>query len=321
MTNYLLKISNLVVHFYRYEGVVKALDGVNLRIGYKEILGLVGETGSGKTVTALSIMRLVPSPGKIIQGEILFEGRDLLKLDDEEIRKIRGKEISMIFQEPKAALNPILTVGFQLKEAIEAHSSLSDKEAEDIIIDMLKKVGLPDPRSLLKRYPHELSGGMAQRIMIAMALLMKPKLLIADEPTSALDVTVQAQIIQLIRDLVSEIGSSVLYITHDLSVAAELCDKVAVMYAGNIVEYGSIFDIFDNPMHPYTKGLLAAIPRLGHELYTIEGEIPNLMNPPKGCRFHPRCPHAMEICSKVKPPSIWLNRNRMVACHLYSEEV
>jgi len=316
----LLRINNLVVHFHRYEGVVKALDGVNLRIGHKEILGLVGETGSGKTITALSIMRLVPPPGKIVQGEILFEGRDLLKLSNEEMRRIRGKEISMIFQEPRAALNPILPVGFQLREALEAHSSLSNKEAEGLIMGMLEKVGLPNPRSLLKRYPHELSGGMAQRVMIAMALLMKPKLLIADEPTSALDVTVQAQIIQLIKDLVSEIGSSVLYITHDLGIAAELCDKVAVMYAGNIVEYGSIFDIFDNPLHPYTKGLLAAIPRLGHELYTIKGEIPNLINPPKGCRFHPRCPHAMEICSKVKPPPLWLGKNRMVACHLYSEE-
>lgn len=313
----LLLVKDLVLHFHTREGVVQALDGVNFYIERGEIVGLVGETGSGKTVTALSILRLLDPSARIIKGEIIFEGRDLLKLDPESMRRIRGREISIIFQEPRTSLNPILTVGLQLKEALEAHKKISSYEAHDEIITMLKKVGLPDPEQLLKRYPHELSGGMAQRVMIAMALLMKPKLLIADEPTSALDVTIQAQILELIRDLVNEIKASVLFITHDLGVAAEICDKVAVMYAGSVVECGSIYEIFEKPLHPYTSALLSAIPRPGHDLTIIAGEMPNLLNPPKGCRFYPRCPQSISICSKVKPKPIQISNEHFVSCHLY----
>ncbi len=313
----LLIVDDLVVHFHSREGVVKALDGVSFYIKPREIVGLVGETGSGKTVTALSIMRLLAPNARIIRGRIIFEGQDLLKLDRESMRKIRGRKISMIFQEPRAALNPVLPIGFQLREALEAHRNVTRKEAEQEIISMLRKVRLPDPYRLLRRYPHELSGGMAQRVMIAMALLMKPKLLIADEPTSALDVTVQAQILELIRELVRDIGASVLFITHDLGVAAEICDKVAVMYAGSVVEYGSIYDIYEEPLHPYTSGLLASIPRPGRELVTIKGEIPNLVNPPKGCRFHPRCPYARDICRREKPKVTMMGEDRFVACHMY----
>ncbi len=317
MEGNLLTIRDLVIHFHTYRGVVKALDGVNLSINKGEAVGLVGETGSGKTVTALTIMRLLEPNAKILNGQVLFEGRDLLKVSEEEMRKIRGKEISMVFQEPKAALNPVLTIGYQLVEAIMAHREVEKDEARKIAVNMLKKVGLPDPERLLKRYPHELSGGMAQRVMIAMALLMRPKLLIADEPTSALDVTVQAQILDLMKELIEEINTSVLYITHDLGVAAEICDKIAVMYAGNVVEYGDIYSVFEEPLHPYTVGLLNAIPRLGRDLYTIKGEIPDLINPPSGCRFHPRCPKAMEVCKKVKPKLVNLGNGRYVACHLY----
>lgn len=318
MTNReLLIVKNLVTHFYTYRGIVKALGGVNLTVNKKEIVGLVGETGSGKSVTALSILRLIDPPGKIISGEVLFEGRDLLKLTDEEIRMVRGKEISMIFQEPALALNPVLTIGFQLREAIETQN-IPKEEAEKIAIDMLERVDLPDPKRMFKSYPHELSGGMAQREVIAMALVMKPKLLIADEPTSSLDATVQAQILGLVKKLVEDIGASVLYITHDLGVAAEICDKIAVMYTGNVVEFGDIYAIFEEPLHPYTKGLLNAIPKLGHELYTIRGEVPDLVNPPSGCRFHPRCLQARDICSTIQPQIVEVEKGRFVACHLFN---
>lgn len=316
MYDKLLTIRDLVTHFYTYRGVVKALDGVNLSISKREFAGLVGETGSGKSVTALSIMRLIEPPGKIISGEVIFNGRDLLKLSVEEVREIRGKEISMIFQEPTLALNPVLTIGLQLREAIEI-SGVQKKEAENLAITMLKKVGLPDPERILKSYPHELSGGMAQRVMIAMALSLKPKLLIADEPTSSLDVTVQAQIIDLMKKLVDEIGTSVLYITHDLGVAAEICDKIAVMYAGNIVEQSDIFTMFEEPLHPYTENLLKAIPKMGCDLYTIEGEVPDLINPPSGCRFHPRCQKALPICLREKPQLVEVGKDHFVACHLF----
>jgi len=313
----LLIIKNLVTHFYTYRGTVKALDGVNLTIGKKEIVGLVGETGSGKSVTALSILRLIDPPGKIISGEVIFEGRDLLKLSEEEIRMVRGKEISMIFQEPTLALNPVLTVGFQLQESIETRN-VPRKEAEELALDMLERVGLPDPKRMFKSYPHELSGGMAQRETIAMALVMKPKLLIADEPTSSLDVTVQAQILGLIEKLVEDIGASILYITHDLGVAAEVCNKIAVMYTGNVVEFGDIHTIFEEPLHPYTQGLLNAIPKLGRDLYTIRGEVPDLVDPPSGCKFHPRCSQARDICSKVKPQNVEVKKGHFVACHLFN---
>ena len=313
----LLNVKDLITRFYTYRGVVKALEGVNLTVGRREIVGLVGETGSGKTVTALSILRLIDPPGEIVDGEVTFDGRDLLKLSDEEMRRVRGKEISIIFQEPTLALNPVLTVGFQLQEAIETQN-IPKEEAIKLAIDLLERVGLPDPERMFKSYPHELSGGMAQRAIIAMALAMKPKLLIADEPTSSLDVTIQAQILELIKKPVEDIGVSVLYITHDLGVAAEICDKIAVMYTGNIVEFGDIFSIFEEPLHPYTKGLLNAIPKLGRDLYTIRGEVPDLVNPPSGCRFHPRCLQALDICSREKPQDVEVRKGHLVACHLYN---
>jgi len=319
MSSPLLEVRDLIVHFYTREGVVKALDGVMLRVGRGEIVSLVGETGSGKTVTALSIMRLLDHNARIVRGEVLFEGRNLLQLSEEEMRRIRGREISMIFQEPKSALNPVLTVGFQLREALEAHGEEGEAALEKVL-SMLRRVGLPDPERLVNRYPHELSGGMAQRVMIAMALLMRPKLLIADEPTSALDVTVQAQILELIQSLVREMNTSVLFITHDLGVAAEISDRIAVMYAGVVVEQGNVYDVFEEPLHPYTRGLLAAIPRPGRELMAIEGEVPSLLNPPSGCRFHPRCPAVMEVCKRVKPRLVEVEPGRLVACHLYGGE-
>jgi len=311
----LLTVRNLVTHFYTYRGIVKALEGVDLTVDRREVIGLVGETGSGKSVTALSIMRLIEPPGKIIGGEVIFDGRDLLKLSDEEMRRVRGKEISMIFQEPTLALNPVLTIGLQIQEAIETQD-IRKEDTEKLATVMLEKVGLPDPERMFKNYPHELSGGMAQRAMIAMALSMKPKLLIADEPTSSLDVTVQAQILDLMKKLVEEIGASVLYITHNLGVAAEICDKIAVMYTGNIVEFSDVLMMFEEPLHPYTQGLLNAIPKLGHDLYTIGGEVPDLVNPPTGCRFHPRCQEALDICSKAKPQLIEVKKGHLVACHL-----
>jgi len=319
--NTLLEVRNLKTYFYTYRGVVKALEGVNLKLGYNEIMGLVGETGSGKSVTALSIMRLINPPGKILSGEIIFDGRDLLKLSKEEMREIRGKEISMIFQEPRAALNPVMRVGDQIAEAIETHEKLKKEELKNAVIDLLKKVGLPDPDRLINQYPHELSGGMAQRVVIAMAIAFKPKLLIADEPTSSLDVTIQAQILDLLEDLVSEMGSSVLFITHNLGVAAELCNKISVMYAGTVVESCDTYTIFDDPLHPYTVGLIKAVPKMGQrgELYVIEGELPDLVNPPPGCRFQPRCPKAMEICKRTPPKTIEIKPGHVVACHLYNE--
>jgi len=313
----LLNVKNLITRFYTYRGVVKALEGVNLTVGRKEIVGLVGETGSGKSVTALSILRLIDSPGKIVDGEVIFDGRDLLKLSDEEMRRVRGKEISMIFQEPTLALNPVLTVGLQLQEALETQN-IPKEEAIKSVLDLLERVGLPDPERIFKSYPHELSGGMAQRALIAMALAMKPKLLIADEPTSSLDVTIQTQILELIKKPVEDIGVSVLYITHDLGVAAEICDKIAVMYTGNVIEFGDIFSIFEEPLHPYTRGLLNAIPKLGRDLYTIRGEVPDLVNPPSGCKFHPRCLQALDICSREKPQSVEVRKGHFVACYLYN---
>ncbi|RLF99896.1 ABC transporter ATP-binding protein, partial [Thermococci archaeon] len=289
----LLKVKDLKTYFYTYEGVVKALEGINLDIYKGESLGLVGETGCGKSVTALSIMRLIQwPPGKIIDGEIILDGKDLLKIPEEEMRKIRGSDISMIFQEPMSSLNPVFTIGSQISEAITLHQEVDKKEAEKRSLDMLDLVGMPDAEKVMKQYPHELSGGMQQRAMIAMALSCKPKLLIADEPTTALDVTVQAQILDLIQKVNKEIDSSMLLITHDLGVVAQVCSRVAVMYAGYIVEIGTAKQIFKNPYHPYTKGLMHAIPKIHVEtkrLEVIRGVVPNLITPPSGCRFHPRC--------------------------------
>ena len=330
MTETILRVENLKTYFFTYEGVVKALEGINFEIKKGEVMGLVGETGCGKSVTALSIMRLVPNPpGRIIEGRVVFNGKNLLELNDEETREIRGKEIAMIFQEPIVALNPVYTIGNQIAETVMLHdkelegmkSKEKKKEALKKTHKMLKVVGISDPKRIANQYPHELSGGMCQRAMIAMAMVCNPSLLIADEPTTALDVTIQAQILELMKGIIRDFGSSVLLITHNLGVVSEMCDKVAVMYAGRIVEQGSVFDIFNHPLHPYTVGLMAAIPsfeRKKKKLASIPGIVPDLINPPKGCRFHPRCSEAMKICSEKVPRLVGTDGAHKVACWLYN---
>jgi peptide/nickel transport system ATP-binding protein len=384
--NELLKIRGLTVRFHTYNGIVQALDNVDLDIKQKETFGLVGETGCGKTVTALSILRLVPSPGKIECGSIYFNANNksgpvnLLALSEDKIREIRGSRISMIFQEPSAALNPVYTIGDQILEvillhrqqelaerALEAVNRLDTKrkgivgllarpiwsmekglyqmigqspyslwprivgripvvrrllwrlkdEAEKMALSVLKDVEIPDAERILKQYPHQLSGGMKQRAVIAMALACSPKFLIADEPTTSLDVTIQAQILELLRRLKVERESSILYITHDLAVTAEICDRIGVMYAGSICEVAGVDDIYTNPMHPYTEALMAAVPKPGEEPQAIGGGLPDPINPPSGCRFHPRCPHTMHICHEDVPPMHELTPGHFVACHIY----
>jgi oligopeptide/dipeptide ABC transporter ATP-binding protein len=374
----LLQVKNLKTYFYTEEGIVKAVDGVSFDIYEDEVLGLVGETGCGKSVTALSILQLVRAPGKIIDGSVLFRGQDLLKLKESTMRERRGRDITMIFQDPLNSLNPVFSVGKQVSEVFTLHqkpemkkevdrrklernnkkeernslkqrledetSRLSEEEKNEIIqkIEDLKaqivhvptlkdvgldwseriitEVGIPDARGILKRYPHELSGGMRQRVMIAMGLSCNPALLIADEPTTALDVTIQAQILDLMKDLKKRFNTSIFIITHDLGIIAELCDRIAVMYSGNIVEYATAEDLFKNPRHPYTQGLIGAIPSIekkNQKLQTIRGMVPNLIFPPSGCRFHPRCDYRMEICDKVKPPLTEIASRYFVACHLF----
>lgn len=375
------EIKDLVLRFYTYEGVVKALEGVDLYVKDDETLGIVGETGCGKTMTALSILSLIPSPGKIEGGKILFKGKektmDLLKQNEAYLRDIRGKDISIIFQEPSAALNPVYAVGEQIcevflqhrkeeltvqaleaieediqrvkgglrglmygferriyKRMLEKPRSLSlrflsripvvrrfkrrlEKEAKKEAINILRKTEIPDPERVVDMYPHELSGGMQQRVVISMALACNPKLLIADEPTTSLDVTVQAQILNLIKKLKEEFESSIIYITHDLGVVAETCDRVAVMYAGNVVEIADVKEIFKNPLHPYTRGLIESIPRPGKDFKSIKGTVPSLINPPAGCRFNPRCPEAIERCSIERPKIMEVGKTHFVSCHLY----
>ena len=314
----MLEIDKLQTYFFTDDGVLPSVDGVSYKIFPGETLGVVGESGSGKSVTAMSILQLIPQPpGKIVGGEIRFQGRDLTKLEEPEMRKIRGNDISVIFQEPMTSLNPVYTVGNQIVEAITLHQDLQYPEARALAIDMLERVGIPSPESRIDDYPHQMSGGMKQRVMIAMALACKPQLLIADEPTTALDVTIQAQILELLKELQEEFGMSILFITHDLSVVAETCNHVAVMYAGKIVEYGDVESIFDNPAHPYTHGLFHSIPNIDAEqedtLYVIPGMVPRPQDFPTGCRFRTRCPFATEQCTE-EPPTESVGEEHVVAC-------
>ncbi|HPJ26872.1 MAG TPA: ABC transporter ATP-binding protein, partial [Synergistaceae bacterium] len=301
MKDMLLDIQDLYVNFYTYRGIVRAINGVNLQIRQGEFFGLVGETGCGKSVTASAILDLVRNPGRIEGGKILFKGEDLLSMDRKKMRTtIRGRQITMIMQHPIAALNPVMRIREQIAEVL-AHN-MSKSEARRAAIDRLAEVNIPEPEKVAQYYPHQLSGGMAQRVMIALMLSSEPPLLIADEPTTALDVSVQAQVLLLLEELVKKKNSSVLLITHDMSVVAETCDRVGVMYAGDMAEAGSVGEIIFDPKHPYTKGLMQAIPSVERsELEGIPGTVPDLVNPPPGCRFHPRCPHAMERCTKEKP--------------------
>lgn len=317
----LLDVSNLKVSFYTYRGVIKALNGVELWMNAGERLGVVGETGCGKSVTSLAVMRLIEDPGEIQEGQIMFGGSDLLEASNEEMEKIRGTEMSMIFQEPRSALNPVMKIGFQIAESIIKSKKVSKRKAYTEVKEILKLVGL-DPKRTMNSYPHELSGGMAQRVMIGMGLATHPKLLIADEPTSALDVTIQAQILELLDNLARQMGNAVMLITHDMGVVAEFCDKVLVMYAGNSTEYATTYDLFESPLHPYSKGLLKAVPKIGktEELEAIKGTVPDLVNPPSGCRFNPRCPYAMKICVKERPPFREVKPGHYVACYLFEDE-
>ena len=377
----LVEINNLKTYFYTEEGIVKAVDGITFDIYQDEVLGLVGETGCGKSVTALSILRLVRTPGKIIDGYIKFNNINLLELSKEQMREYRGKDITMIFQDPLNSLNPVFTVGKQMSEVFKLHQLdllkeileerlLNRKKASQEVKDLenqlkekddritkeeqkaikikikelkgkieskpnlkkialeksenvIEEVGIADAKGILKRYPHELSGGMRQRVMIAMALSCNPLLLIADEPTTALDVTIQAQILDLMKELKKRIKTSILLITHDLGIIAEICNRVAVMYSGNIVEYATATELFKNPRHPYTQGLLGAIPRIetrDEELQTIRGMVPNLIYPPSGCRFHPRCDYRLDVCEKIKPRFLEIGDKYYVACHLFDDE-
>jgi oligopeptide/dipeptide ABC transporter ATP-binding protein len=316
----LLQVRNLQTSFFTPEGEVRAIDGVSFEIGEGKTIGLVGESGCGKSVTSLSIMRLIPSPpGKIVGGEIVYRDRDLLRLNNEEMRRIRGNEISMIFQEPMTSLNPVFTVGNQIGEAIRLHQGLGKKETRQKTIEMLRLVKIADPQSRVDSYPHQLSGGMRQRIMIAMALSCNPSLLIADEPTTALDVTIQAQILDLMKELRQKIGMALLLITHDLGVVAEQADDVAIMYAGKIVERSNTRAIFSRPFHPYTVGLLNSLPGAGafkkKRLDAIPGMVPSPLHLPSGCRFRDRCPRAADLCAQTEPELVEKEPGHAVACH------
>lgn len=315
----LLSVAELKVEFYTYEGIVKALDGVTFQLLEGEIFGLVGETGCGKTITALAIMRLVPENGKITEGKIAFKGEDLLAKTEEEMRNLRGGRISMIFQDPSVSLNPVFTVGEQITHVISVHQELEKTDAIAKAVDAFKLVALADPEKVMKQYPHELSGGMQQRVMIAMALSSDPDMLIADEPTSSVDVTIQAQLLNRLLEIKRTRNLAILLITHSMGIVAEACDKVGVMYAGNIVEVGTTREVLKNPLHPYTQGLLAAIPKpetKRSRLPVVRGTIPDLINRPQGCAFHPRCPYAMNICKAEKPELVQVEPGRYVACYL-----
>lgn len=315
----LLEIKDLTIHYVTHEGTVRAVEDLNLRLGHGETLGFVGETGAGKTTTALGIMQLIPNPpGKIIKGQILLNGEDLLKKNDKEMRDIRGNKIAMIFQDPMTSLNPVLPVGEQIAEMIRLHSNVTKEEAAKKAEDMLETVGIQATRS--PDFPHQFSGGMKQRVVIAIALACNPGLLIADEPTTALDVTIQAQVLALMKDLKDKYKTSMIMITHDLGIVAEICDKVAIMYAGNVVEYADKRSLFLNPLHPYTVGLFNSVPDIDsdeEELQVIKGLMPDPTDLPEGCPFHPRCPKAEPACAKMRPASIEAEPGHFVSCILY----
>ncbi len=317
----LLEVKNLQTHFFSDDGVVKAVDDVSFELKEGESLGIVGESGCGKSVTSLSVMRLIAHPGKVAGGKILYKGKDLLAMPEREMRKIRGNEISMIFQEPMTSLNPVFTVGYQIAEAVMLHQKKSKGEAMEIAAAMLKTVAIPDPDKRVHDYPHQLSGGMRQRVMIAMALSCNPKLLIADEPTTALDVTIQAQILDILRDLRAKFGLSTIMITHNLGVVAEFAERVIVMYTGKVREEAPVVELFKNPLHPYTQGLLHSMPKLGQKehtrLPTIEGMVPDLLHLPQGCSFYDRCPKKMDICKTAEPALKEVAPGHKVACYLY----
>lgn len=314
-----LKVSGLKTHFFTSEGIVKAVDGVDFEVIQGEVLGLVGESGCGKSVSALSILRLVPSPpGRIVAGKLEFMGKNLLKLNDRQMRKIRGKKISMIFQDPLTSLNPVLTIGYQLAEVFRFHKNLDRIKSLKESIDMLKATEIPSSEERVKQYPHEMSGGMRQRVMIAMSLACEPALLIADEPTTALDVTVQAQVLKLIKRLCSDRQTAVILITHDMGVVANMCQRVAVMYAGRVVEYADVLALFNSPAHPYTEGLLRSLPRVGakqKKLDTIEGQPPILNRLPPGCAFTPRCKYAKAKCKEAVPELVSIGKGHEVRCY------
>ncbi|WP_394855044.1 ABC transporter ATP-binding protein [Clostridium lamae] len=321
--NDLIEFKNLKTYFYTDAGTVKAVNDVSFKIKKGEVVCVVGESGCGKSVTAMSLMRLVDSPGKIVDGEVLYEGKDLLKLSDHEIRSIRGNEISMIFQEPMTSLNPVFTVGKQIMESVILHRKVSKKEARKVAIEMISLVGISDAEKVVDRYPHELSGGMRQRIMIAMALSCNPRLLIADEPTTALDVTIQAQILDLMRDIKTKIDTSILLITHDLGVVAEMADYVVVMYAGKVIEEGPVKTIFANPTHPYTVGLLKSKPILNEykeRLYSIPGQVPSPIGMPDNCYFSDRCEFCFDKCKVGQPELKFIEKGHKVACFKYEGE-
>lgn len=319
----ILEVRNLQTSFKTEAGEVRAVDGVSFDVPKGKTIGIVGESGSGKSITALTILRLLSNNGFIKGGEVIFKEKDLIKLTEKEMRTIRGNQISMIFQEPMTSLNPVFTVGQQISETIMIHKKVSKKEAMKLSVDMLKLVGIPSPEKRVSQYPFELSGGMRQRVMIAMALACDPEILIADEPTTALDVTIQAQILELIRDLQGRLGMSVIMITHDLGVVAETCDYVAVMYAGQVVEYADIRTLFKNPKHPYTLGLLNSLPRHDidqEKLIPIKGMVPSPFDMPVGCRFAPRCPIATEHCHAIMPGLETKEENSQIRCWLYSDQ-
>ncbi|MBN1266827.1 MAG: ABC transporter ATP-binding protein [Anaerolineales bacterium] len=326
-TQPLLQVEGLRTYFYTEDGIVKAVDGVAFHVNRGEVFGLVGESGCGKSVTALSILRLIETPGRIVGGKVTFDGIPMLETPQKDLIHLRGSRLSMIFQQPLSSLNPVFTVGNQVAEVLEIHQGMSKEDAACQAVELLKLVGIPDPEARAASYAHEVSGGQAQRVMIAMALALNPQLLIADEPTTALDVTIQAQILDLLRNLSTRWNTSVILITHDLGVVAEMADRVAVMYAGRIVEQAAVDDLFDEPLHPYTRGLMGSIPRLGEvrdRLDVIPGTVPNLINLPPGCRFAPRCRERvvrkMAICTQREPDLLPTRKGHLVRCWLYQEQ-